>query len=314
MDSADPAPPVAPALPERRLGAAVLWMLGALASFVGMALGIRSVGDTLGTFEILTFRSLVGLLMVAAVVAWRGRAGPRLLATRQPRRQLTRNLVHFGGQYAWTYGLTVLPLSVVTALEYTNPIWAGLLAVVMLGERLTAGRLVALVAGLVGVVVILRPGMAAIDPSSLIVLAAAALYAYAHIAGKILVRTDTPLAVVFYMATIQLPLSAVPAAFQWVGPAPGDYPWLLVIGVGGMAAHYCLSEAFKRADAITVAPVDFLRLPILMTVGIALFGEPFDPFILVGGAIVCAGVWWNLRQEMRARRAGEPVAAVGAAG
>lgn len=294
--------PVATAPTPARLAAAIAWMLGSLLSFAGMAIGIRIVGDTLGTFQILTFRSLVGLVLVGAIVAWRGRTGPALLRTRQPVRQVTRNLVHFGGQYLWTYGLTVLPLSIVTALEYTNPIFSSLLAILVLGERFTAGRGLALAAGFLGVLVILRPGMAAIDPASLLVLIAALLYAYAHIAGKMLVRTDTPLAVVFYMALVQLPLAAIPAAFDWVAPAPTDYPWLALIGVGGMAAHYCLSEAFKRADAITVVPVDFLRLPLLMAIGIGVFHEHFDPMILLGGAIVCTGVWLNLRQEMRARR------------
>jgi drug/metabolite transporter (DMT)-like permease len=274
-------------------------MVGALLSFAGMAVGIRAVGNTLGTFEILTYRSIVGLLIVAAVVATRGR---HLIATRQPVRQVTRNVVHFGGQYLWTLALTLLPLSVLTALEFTNPIWASLFAVTMAGERFTLGRALAMTCGFLGVLVILRPGLAVIDPASFLVLLAAALYAYAHISGKILVRTDTPLAVVFYMCLVQLPLAAVPASFAWVWPETIDYPWLLLVGLGGISSHYCLSEAFKRADAMTVVPVDFLRLPLLTGLGILAYGERFDPFVVLGGAIICLGIWLNLRQEMALRR------------
>jgi drug/metabolite transporter (DMT)-like permease len=291
---------MAPMASPAALRAAILWMVGALLCFGLMAVGIRTVGDTLSTSAILTFRSVVGLLLVGAIVA---RRGPHLLATRQPLGHLSRNVVHYGGQYLWTLTLTLLPLSSVTALEFTGPIWASLMAVVMLGERLTTGRLLAVAMGFAGVLVILRPGLATVDPAALLVILAAALYAYAHIKGKILVRTDTPLAVVFYMALIQLPLAAVPAALHWTWPAPLDYPVLVLIGVTGLGAHYCLSEAFKRADAMTVVPVDFLRLPLLTGVGILLYGEAVDPFVVLGGIVICAGVWLNLRAEMAARRA-----------
>jgi drug/metabolite transporter (DMT)-like permease len=173
----------------------------------------------------------------------------------------------------------------------------------MLGERFTRGRGLAMLCGILGVLVILRPGLAVIDPAAPLVLVAAALYAYAHISGKMLVRTDTPLAVGFYMCLVQLPLAAVPALFVWVQPAVADYPWLTLVGVGGLGAHYCLSEAFKRADAMTVVPVDFLRLPLLTAIGILAYGEVFEPFVVLGGGVICLGIWLNLRSEMRRRRA-----------
>jgi drug/metabolite transporter (DMT)-like permease len=293
-------PSEARSVPERakagRLIAAMLWMVGALLSFAGMAIGIRTVGDTIGTFEILTFRSLVGLAIVGVVV---GMFGRHLLVTRQPVRQVTRNVVHFGGQYLWTLALTLLPLSVLTALEFTNPIWATLFAITMAGERFTTGRGLAVLCGFVGVLIILRPGLAVIDPASFLVLLAAALYAYAHISGKLLVRTDTPLAVVFYMVLVQLPLAALPAITNWVWPEALDYPWLVLIGAAGLSSHYCLSEAFKRADAMTVVPVDFLRLPLLTLVGITIYGERFDPFVILGGTVICLGIWLNLRAAAR---------------
>jgi drug/metabolite transporter (DMT)-like permease len=283
---------------KQRFVAAVLWMGGALLSFAGMAIGIRAVGDTLGTFEILTFRSLIGLVIVGVVVSIQGR---EQIATRQPIRQVTRNVVHFGGQYLWTLGLTLLPLSVLTALEFTNPIWATLFAITMAGERFTKGRGLAVLCGFLGVLTILRPGLAVIDPASFLVLLAAALFAYAHISGKLLVRTDTPLAVVFYMALVQLPLAALPALFNWLWPAPGDYPWLCLIGFAGLSSHYCLSQAFKRADAMTVVPVDFLRLPLLTLVGILIYGERFDPFVVLGGGVICLGIYLNLREAAPTR-------------
>jgi drug/metabolite transporter (DMT)-like permease len=187
-------------------------------------------------------------------------------------------------------------------LEFTNPIWASLFAVLLLGERFTAARAAAILCGFLGVLVILRPGLAVVDPAAPIVLIAAALYGYAHIAGKQLVRTDTPLAVVFWMAVVQLPLALVPALLDWRWPAGAEWPWLALIGIAGLSAHFCLSQAFKRADAMTVVPVDFLRLPLMAGIGILAYGERFDPWVLAGGAVICVGIWLNLKGALRIGR------------
>jgi S-adenosylmethionine uptake transporter len=275
------------------------WMVAALLSFAGMAVGIRGVGGTLSTFAILFWRSLVGLCVLLPIVLW---YGPASVRTAQPIRQVVRNVVHFTGQYFWTLALTLIPLGILTALEFTNPLWATLFAVWMLGERFSLARLTAVLCGFAGVLVILRPGLAVVDPAAPLVLLAAALYAYAHIAGKQLVRTDSPLAVVFWMCVVQLPMALVPSLPDWRLPTAGEAPWLLLVGLGGLSAHYCLSQAFKRADAMIVVPVDFLRLPLMTAIGVLAYAEAFDPWVILGGAIICAGIWVNLRAELRRRR------------
>jgi drug/metabolite transporter (DMT)-like permease len=173
------------------------------------------------------------------------------------------------------------------------------LAVWFLQERMTASRLGVVVLGLIGVLVILRPGIAGFNPAAVLVLLAAFGYAITMITTKTLTMTETTFAIIFWMAVIQFPLSLIgsnPAAFLSL-----DVHHLLpAIGVGaaGLTSHYCLSNAFRSGDATLVVPLDFMRIPLIAVVGWACYGERLDVFVLVGALIIVSGVLWNLRSEV----------------
>src|SRR5678816_424512 len=93
-----------------------LWMVGALLMFSGMAISVRELIASMGAFQILFLRSLVSLLLLLAILPW---FGWRTLHTRHARLHLVRNLLHFGGQYAWVYAIALLPLATVFAIEFT---------------------------------------------------------------------------------------------------------------------------------------------------------------------------------------------------
>ncbi|MHA1538424.1 MAG: DMT family transporter, partial [Alphaproteobacteria bacterium] len=183
------------------------------------------------------------------------------------------------------------------------PIWAGGLAVIALGERLTKARIIAVAAGFIGVLIIVRPGLAVFNPASLIMLGAAFGFATSVIWVKILVRTDSALTVIFYMTVIQLPMGLIPALFVWVPPVWADLPWLVIVGAGGLSAHYALARALKIADATIVLPIDFLRLPLIALVGFALYGEALDLWVFIGAAIIFGGGYYMVWRESRAARA-----------
>ncbi len=274
----------------------VLWMGGAVLSFSAMAIAARQLLAHMGAFEILFVRSVVMLAIVLVIVA---QAKDAVTATRRLPLHALRNLVHFGGQYCWVFAIGALPLATVFAIEFTMPVWTAILAALLLGERLTRPRVVMLVLGLTGVLIILRPGLAIVDAASLIALAAAFLYAGNMIATKRLVSTDSPLAVLFWMSVLQTPLALLTALPQWVVPRVVDFPWMLLIGAGSYTAHYCMTRAFKLADATVVVPIDFVRLPLIAVVGAAFYGEPFDPLILVGAVVIFAGTYYSLSREGR---------------
>jgi drug/metabolite transporter (DMT)-like permease len=288
---------------RQQLARVVFWMIGTLLSFSVMAVSIRALAGGLGIIEILNLRAGVGLLIVGALLALRPELRPAIVRGRLGL-HILRNSIHFGSQYLWAMSLLLLPLATVFALEFTMPAWTILLAPFFLGERMTTSRIGAVVLGLAGVAVILRPGFETFQPAALLVLAAAFGYAVQIIATKTLTRTESPFAIVFWMNVIQFALGAVFAGPAFVNRlAVSDLPAIAGLGIAGLLAHYCMSNAFKAGDASLVVPLDFLRIPLIAVVGWWLYAEPLDLFVLAGAGLIVTGIIWNLRNE-----AGGPVA------
>ena len=283
-------------LPSAVRGA--LWMGGALLAFALMAVAVRELLRTLGSLEIVFLRSLVSLLIVLALLPW---FGMRALRTRQFGVHLARNVFHYGGQFAWVYAIGMLPLATVFAIEFTMPVWTAVLAVLILGERLDRGRTVMLALGLAGILVILKPGIAQVPPAALVMLAGSFAYAATMIATKRLAGHDTAFAVLFYMSAIQVPLGLLPALPGWVNPGLAELPWIIAVGASGLAAHFCLTRALRAADATLVVPIDFLRLPLIAVIGLALYGEPLELTTLLGAAVIFSGTYYSIRRESRKR-------------
>jgi drug/metabolite transporter (DMT)-like permease len=280
-----------------QLARAVLWMGGTLLSFSAMAVSIRGLAGKFSTMEILSLRTGIGLAITLAI----GFARPELLRTVRLRRlgtHFARNSTHLLGQFMWALSLTLLPLATVFALEFTMPVWTTLLAILMLGERATPSRIGALVCGFLGVLIVLRPGLDAFQPASLLVLAAAFCYSCANIATKKLTTTESTYAIVTWMGIMQLPIAYLcsdPLFFMKIEWANA----LAVAGVGiaGLSAHYCLTNALGVADAGVVIPLDFLRLPLIAVVGWLFYGEALEPLVFLGAGVIIAGVLWSLRAE-----------------
>lgn len=266
---------------------AFLWMTGALVSFCLMAIGGRELAGGINTFQILLSRSVIGLVVVSALI-WRT-GKPELFRTQRLPLQVGRNLFHFVGQYGWFLGIGLLPLAQVFALEFTTPLWTLLIAALLLKEQLTARKAVAIALGSVGVYLILNPGGDIVTIAALYVLGAAVCYALAHVATKALSTTEEPLTILFYMCLVQLPLGLVLSASHFVMPTPLQWVWLTLIGLSALSAHFCLTHAMKTTEVSVVVTLDFLRLPLIGVVGMALYGEGFKPMLLVGAALMLVG-------------------------
>jgi len=274
-------------------------MTGALLSFSAMAVSVRSLAATLGVMEILALRAGFGLIVVGSLAALRA----DLRATincRHLRLHLFRNTVHVGSSYLWAMSLLLIPLAMTFALEFTTPAWTLLLAAPFLGERLTASRIGAVVFGLLGVLVILRPGLATFQPGALLALMAALGLAVTLIATKKLTRTDSTFAILFWMMLIQLPIALIASEPLFITKLnQTQIPALIGIGVSGLASHYCLTNAFRAGDAGVVVPLDFMRIPLIAVIGWWLYGEPLDVFVFLGAGLIVTGILWNLRSEAR---------------
>jgi drug/metabolite transporter (DMT)-like permease len=271
-------------------------MVGAIASFSLLAVGARAVSPALDTFEIMLFRSGIGLALMVLVLGVLGR-----LAEARPRRldvHLGRNLIHFAGQNLWFYALTVLPLAQVFALEFTSPLWVILLAPLFLGERLTARALLAGAIGFTGVLIVARPDFGALHPGLIAAALCAVCFAITSLVTKRLTRSQPVVAILFWLNAFQLFFSAVVVGWDGQAPVPtsDQLPWLALIGGTGLAAHWCLTSALDAAPASVVMPLDFARLPVIAIVGWAAFGEPLDPLVFGGAALILAGNLLTLRR------------------
>lgn len=280
----------------QNIPAAILWMMGALGCFVLMALAGRELSREISTFQIVFFRSAVGLALLVpclAVVGWES------VRTARFPLHAARNTVHFAGQCAWFHALALLPLAEVFAIEFTSPIWTAILAAAFLGERISLKRALAIVLGFIGVLIVIRPGMVEVRGATLWALAAAMLYATNYTVTRAMTRTESAIAIVFYMNLVQFPLSLGFSIPRWAALSPHLWPWAIVVGIVGVASHFCLARAFAQAEATIVAPMDFLRLPFIAVAGYVLYQEAIHPLVALGAVVIVAGNWLNMRASQR---------------
>lgn len=272
----------------------IFWMIATLLSFVGMAVAARELSFRMSTFEIQFFRALIALLLVLPFAI---RGFQEIRHTSRLELHFFRNFVHFGATQLWIIGITLLPLSQVFALEFTTPIWGTLLAALFLSEKLTPPRLVAVIGGFIGILIILRPGFGVFNPASILVLGAAFGYAVSIITTKFLSRTTSAVGITFWMSLMQTCFAAIPAYLAWVTPTLIDLPWLFTIGFTGLSAHYCMVRALKLADATIIMPIDFARLPLVAIVGYFLYAELLDLWVFAGAAVIFAVNYYSVRKE-----------------
>ena len=273
---------------------AALWMLGAIASFSAMAVAGREVSQWLDTFEIMTYRSLVGIVVLWVILTLTGQW--RQVTRRSISTHVVRNAAHFTGQNLWFYAMTSIPLAQVFALEFTSPIWVVLLSPLILGEPLTRLRLMSVLAGFVGILIVARPSPDTISPGLIAAASSAVFFALSVMYTRVLTRTETVLCIMFWLTLMQAAFGIIFSAWDgdMVAPSAQTLPWLVLIGLAGLLAHYCLTSALAIAPATVVVPIDFVRLPTIAIVGMLLYGEALDAWVFVGATVIFAANYANI--------------------
>lgn len=278
---------------------AALWMLGAVLAFSSMAVAGRAVSFALDTFEIMLYRSIVGLGIVLGMAVLTG--GWTTITARRPGAHLLRNLCHFTGQNLWFYALTVIPLAQVFALEFTAPLWVLILSPLVLGERLTPMRALAAALGFAGILIVARPSPETLNTGTFAAAAAAIGFAGSILMTKRLTRTETLTCILFWMTLMQIVMALICAGRDGAIalPSAATLPWLVVIGCAGLVAHFCLTTALSIAPATLIAPVDFLRLPLIAIIGLLVYGERIELAVILGALIIFGANYLNLWHETR---------------
>jgi drug/metabolite transporter (DMT)-like permease len=276
-----------------------LWMMGSVASVAVMAILIRHLGAVLDPLQVVFFRCLFGLV---AMLPWLMGQGIGALRTRRLGLHVMRAALAIIAMVTSFTALSLMPLAEATALGFTAPIFASILAVLVLGEPMRLRRWSAVAIGLLGALIILRPGIATFQPVALLALTAALAGAIATIVLKVMTRTERPGTVVTYMALFTTPLALLPALFVWQEPTLAQLGLAALLGFAGTAAHYCMSGALGSADATVVVPFDYLRLPAVALLAYLVFGEVPGIWIWLGGAVIAASGSYVTYREAQVRR------------
>jgi drug/metabolite transporter (DMT)-like permease len=272
---------------------AALWMAGWLSLMLVMAVAGRETARQLNVFQIIEVRSILGFFLLYPII--RAQGGFAGLKTSRLPQHIARSLIQYGAQLGWFFALSLIPIGQVVAIEFTMPIWTAILAAVFLGERMTIWKTAAILLGMVGVIVIVRPATGEVDPGQLIALGAAVGFGVSMALVKSLTRTESALAIIFWMLMVQAAAGFFPTLYLWVWPSAHAWGWLVVIAVCGTFSHYCLANAMHYADATVVVPMDFLRVPLTATAGWLIYSERLDMFTVLGAALILTGNLLNLK-------------------
>lgn len=277
-------------------------MLGAVVSFSSMAVAGREMASELDTFEIMMYRSLIGVVIVLAIGGLagtlsqvnRGRLGLHFI----------RNTSHFVGQNLWFYAVAIIPFAQLFAFEFSTPLWVAILAPIFLAEKLTKVRVMAALLGFTGILIVAQPGTITIGPGIIAAALCAIGFAAAYITTKLLSRTESITSIMFWLTLIQLFLGVICAAYDGnvAVPSLATLPLVVLVGCAGLLAHYCITSALKLAPAVIVSPMDFLRLPVMTFIGATFYDEGLNVWVVLGALIVFAANFWNIWEEGRQQR------------
>jgi len=281
---------------------AALWMTGAIASFSSMAVAGREVSGIHDTFEMMMYRSFIGLIIVCTVITLTRRWAE--VTTRSMGTQVLRNAAHFTGQNLWFYAVAIIPLAQVFALEFTTPLWVIVLAPFVLGEALTRLKALAAMLGFLGILIVARPSPDTINVGVITAASSAIFFACTLMLTRKLTRTETIACILFWLTALQAVMGVVAVGIdgQITWPSVQTLPWLVVIGLAGILAHFCITNALAIAPATIVVPFDFARLPVIFVVGWVLYNEALDIWVATGALVIFAAIYLNVWSETRKQR------------
>jgi len=276
----------------------VTWMLGFIFNITIMAITIRELSFKYSSFEIQNFRNIFSIFILLIIYMLNNDAQ---IKTFQIQTNIIRNIFHFIGQSTWTWGLTVLPLAVVFSIEFTMPIWAAIISIIIFREKITLNKIFFIILGLIGTWIILMPDTKHFGLYNLIVLFSAITYAIAHNFTKKLTNTDSIFSILFFMSVIQLPFSLIGSLI--LGSIQYDIireaPLILLLTITSLLAHYSLSNALKNSEASIVLPIDYLRLPLILFIGWYYYGEVISSSTLIGSLLIIFGVIVFLNKDYK---------------
>lgn len=274
----------------------MLLMVASTACMATMYVAVREVPGGMHPFEIAFFRNVAGLLVL---LAWHRGGIVACYRTQHVRLHLLRGALNVVAMLMFFYAVLITPLADVAALGFTAPLFASVLAIFVLRERLRWHRIAVIAFGFLGALTILRPGLVAIQIGPMLLLGSAAIWAVTMMVIKVLARTDSSVTITVYMGSVMAPLALVAAAFHWQWPSAEQLAWLLLIGVLGTVGQISLAQSFRLAEVSAVLPLDFLKLVWSSLLGFVIFAESPDLFTWLGGTMIFSSTTYLALREAR---------------
>jgi len=273
-----------------------LWMIGGVFCLTSMAIAGKEISLQIDTFEILFFRSVIGLCIILFFLVKKNLL--REINLKQIRTHLKRNLAHFIGQNLWLYALASITLAEVTSLEFTMPIWIVFFSYLMLNEKLDKYKIISVCIGFVGVLITVRPDIETLNLGLIAAAISAIVFALTNIYTRKLTRTESTLTILFFLTSMQLVFGLITSLLdgQLDIPTNENIIWIVTIGFAGLGAHYCITTALSLAPPTVVAPIDLLRLPIVVLIGVFFYSEQGDIFIYFGASLIIFANWVNVKK------------------
>lgn len=278
---------------------AIFWMLTTGLFFILVTALVKYMGPRLPAAEAAFLRYAIGLVFLLPAL---GAMKEAHLTRRQWTLFSLRGFFHALGVILWFFAMTRIPIAEVTAMNYLAPIYVTILAAFFLGERLAMRRIIAVVLGLVGAVVILRPGFREVSMGHLAMLFAAVVFAGSYILAKVLADEVKP-SVVVAMLSIFVTLGLAPFAIPvWITPTGEELMILFAVAFCATAGHYTMTLAYAAAPLTVTQPITFLQLVWATLLGLVAFGEPIDIWVVLGGALILASVTFITFREAMLNR------------
>lgn len=262
---------------------AILLIILSTFAFSGMHAIIRYGSQDVHPFEIAFFRNFFGFVVLFPFFIRNSRG---VFATKRLPLHALRGGLQVCAMLMFFTAVSLTPLAKISALSFTAPLFATVGAVIFLGEVIRARRIAALVVGFIGAMLIVRPGIVALDTGAILVIASSAIWAMTMLIIKTMSRTESSLTLTAYMGVFLTPLTLVPALFVWTWPTAEQLALFGLMGAFGTIGHVLMAEAFSQADTTAIMPFDFSRLIWASILGYFIFGEVPEFWTWIGGTVI----------------------------
>ena len=274
----------------------LLWMTATAACYAASYVIMRVLLDDISIYELTFLRSVVACLFL----------GPWILAVRPAAIRVTRwtlygfrSVATYAAMMCVIYGIAHVQIADVTSLLLASPLFTVLFAAVFLKEKAGLHRWLALIAGIAGALLIIRPGFTVVTFASFAGLVAAFGYGLANAGTKALTATDHPDAVAFWMYALIIPLSVLPAAVHWTTPAWSHVPLIALLGLLTMLSQYFMARAFRAADTSVVLPAHYLQMPFAAGLAFLFLAQVPSIWVWPGAAIIAGSAYYTVVRERR---------------